>query len=83
MTKKMFFIATLLVAGLASANTQKNETETNKVKKKVSKKTSKVTYNHCVPIYLSCGEVTWKCNAKSVQEILDYTLLAEGALCSQ
>lgn len=81
--KKILFVATLCVAGLASANNGKVETDTKKNEvSKTSVIANEVQETGCFPFTLSCGVKGTACG-DSTPDLVDMILDVDDAICGK
>lgn len=78
--KKLFFVATLCVAGFASANSQ-IEGPTKKVEEQKSLEVENAKTG-CFPFTLSCGVSGTACG-DSVSELIDLILIVDKDICGK
>ncbi|PWN64812.1 hypothetical protein [Chryseobacterium oncorhynchi] len=77
--KKLFLIATIMVAGSMSANTISSETEILEENTTVVKAEAAAAYG-CVPTTLSCGITGMACG-ETLADVIDIAIIADDILC--
>ncbi|AZB01171.1 hypothetical protein EG359_16830 [Chryseobacterium joostei] len=77
--KKLFLMATIMVAGSMSANTISSETEILEENTTVAKVEAAAAYG-CVPTTLSCGITGMACG-ETIADVIDIAIIADDILC--
>ncbi len=76
--KKLFLVATIMVAGSMSANTISSETEI--VEENATVKVEAAAAYGCVPTTLSCGITGMACG-ETLADVIDIAIIADDILC--
>lgn len=78
--KKLFLMATIMVAGSMSANTISSDAEITAENTTTPKVETKAAAYGCVPTTLSCGITGMACG-ETLADVIDIAIIADGVLC--